>query len=430
MHNEPNNDTNNTYLPRVADTLLTETLSRIGAVLVRGTKWCGKTMTSSQQANSTLYMQDPETAENYLALAEIRPSRLLQGSVPRLIDEWQVAPMLWDAVIFEINKRSSTGQFILTGSAVPKDDSVMHTGTGRIARLTMRPMSLFESKESTGDVSLKSLFDNDEDIEGLSSLTVEDYAFLISRGGWPQAVKLNTSSSVKLAYDYVDAVVESDISQIDQTKRNPDSARALMRSLARSTSQQTSQATIRADMESDGFEITSTTQATYLNALRRLFVVEDLKAWAPKMRSKSALRSAPTWHFADPSIAVAALGASPERLLNDLETMGFLFESLCVRDLRTYTSAMGGEAYHYRDKTGLEADIIIQLRDGRWGAIEVKLGGQRHLEDACKHLNQLEQRVDSSVRNQLAFKMVLTGGKVAYRREDGIFIVPIGCLKP
>lgn len=418
------------YLPRIADNLLNASLDRIGAVLIRGAKWCGKTRTASQRAGSTLFMQDPDKANAYLDVAQIQPSRLLQGETPRLIDEWQVAPVLWDAVVFEVNKRSAYGQFILTGSSVPKDDGVMHTGTGRIGRITMRPMTLFESGESAGEVSLSRLFAGAEDIDGTSNLSIDDIAFLIARGGWPQAVLQNDEAALGLAYDYVEAIVESDISRIDDVKRNPDHARALLRSLARSSAQQTTLKTIREDMQSDGSSVTENTQASYLNALRRLFVVEDLKAWSPKMRSKTALRAAPTWHFTDPSIAVAALGASPSRLLDDLETMGFLFESLCVRDLRTYADFLGGEVLHFRDRTGLEADAIVQLRDGRWGAVEVKLGGAKNIEEGCAHLIDLENRIDTSIVLPPVFKMILTGGQMAYRRKDGVYVVPLGCLCP
>lgn len=421
------------YLPRIADRTLTEKLSYMGAVLIRGAKWCGKTSTAEQQARSSLYMQDPDTAKQNLEMAAIRPSNLLQGAKPRLLDEWQAAPVLWDAVRFAVDRQKGNGQFILTGSATPRDGATMHSGTGRIARMTMWPMALAESGESTNEVSLMSLFDAPQEIEGYSSLTVNDYSFLIVRGGWPEAVTSaaeNKNNSLRIARECLDSIVESDISQVDNVNRNPHDARSLMRSFARNLSQQASLVTIQSDMEADGFPLSEKTLSSYVNALRRIFILDELPAWSPKMRSKTALRTSPTWHFADPSLAAAALDADPDRLLGDLETMGFLFESLCVRDLRVYSTLIDGVMLHFRDRTGLEADAIVQLHDGRWAAIEAKLGGENRIEEACAHLHKLESRIDTKATKPPTFKMVLTGEQYAFRREDGVYVVPLGCLCP
>jgi len=419
-----------TYLHRVADILLAEALRRMGAVLIRGPKWCGKTRTAEELAESILYVQDPDKTRTYLEMAEIEPSRLLEGATPRLLDEWQLAPSLWNAVRFSIDKRQKNGQFILTGSAVPKKDTTMHSGTGRIARIHMRPMSLFESKESTGAVSLRALFDGAQEIVGESPLPLEGIAFVIARGGWPRAVAEGGDDSLMLPNDYLDATVESDISTIDGIERNPTWARALIRSFARNTAQQASLQTIREDMQGDGITISERTVTDYVNALRRLFVLDECPAWSPKMRSKRAVRTSPTWHLSDPSIAVAALRAKPSRLLDDLGTMGFLFESLCVRDLRVYSSALDGSVFHFRDQRGLEVDAIVQLNDGRWGAIEVKLGGQSRIEEACNKLEYFIKRLDTEVVQEPVFKLVLTAGEYAYQRKDGTKVVPLACLGP
>jgi predicted AAA+ superfamily ATPase len=305
----------------------------------------------------------------------------------------------------------------------------MHTGTGRITSLVMRPMSLFESKESTGEVSLVSLFNAVKDVEGVSNVDLEQLTEIIVRGGWPRTIADGQIKGSTTARSYLEAVIESDISRVDGVQRNPHSARALLRSISRSVSQQTAGTTIQADMQADGFELAPNTMKSYLNALRRIYVIDDLKAWAPKLRSKTALRTSPTWHLSDPSLAAAALGADGQYLLSDLETLGFLFESMAIRDLRVYLSALGGEVYHYRDSSGLEADAILQLRDGRWAAVEVKLGG-KSIDNAAANLTKLEQKLISKTTKQLVFKLVLTGGKYAYRRKDGVFVVPLACLKP
>ncbi|HVI39485.1 MAG TPA: DUF4143 domain-containing protein, partial [Anaerovoracaceae bacterium] len=360
--------------------------------------------------------------------ADAKPSLLLRGETPRLIDEWQTAPVLWDAVRFAVDERGESGQFILTGSAVPLDNAVQHTGTGRISRMLMRPMSLFESLESSGDVSLKSIFDGDTNVEGFSNLTIERLAFVLSRGGWPASAGERDDIALKRVYDYVDAVINLDVSRVDGVEKSPARVRALMRALARNISTMANQTTIRNDIAGDEDTISEKTIASYLNALRRIFVVEDLPAWSPAMRSKTTIRTSPKRHFIDPSIATAVLRATPEALLDDFNTFGLLFESLCIRDLRVYAQALDGEVFHYRDKNGLEADAIVHLKDGRWGAIEVKMGS-KEIEDAAKNLKALKDRVNTDKMKAPSFLMVLTGTELAYRREDGVYIVPIGCLK-
>jgi predicted AAA+ superfamily ATPase len=417
------------YLPRIADKVLDTALEASGAVLIEGPKWCGKTKTAEEKAASVLYMQDPDHAVSYQQAVDIKPSLLLKGDTPRLIDEWQMAPVLWDAVRFMVDQRRKAGQFILTGSAVPKDNAVQHTGTGRISRMLMRPMSLFESLESNGTVSLKSLFDNTTGKEGgHSSLTIEKLAFALVRGGWPASVGRRASTALRQVHDYVDAVINIDVSRVDDIEKNPARLRALMRSLARNVSTTASITTIHRDIAADEETISEKTIFAYLNALRRIFVIEDLPAWNPAMRSKTALRAAPKRHFVDPSIAAAVLRANADSLLQDFNTFGLLFESLCVRDLRVYAQSIDGEVFHYRDKNGLEADAIVHLRDGRWGAVEVKMGVQE-IEKAAKNLKKLREKINIDKMKEPSFLMVLTAGELSYQRDDGVYIVPIGCLR-
>jgi predicted AAA+ superfamily ATPase len=416
------------YLGRIADKVLDIALEASGAVLIEGPKWCGKTRTAEEKAVSALYMQDPDYTALYLKAADVKPSQLLTGDSPRLIDEWQMAPVLWDAVRFAVDQRGKSGQFILTGSAVPKDNAVQHTGTGRISRMLMRPMSLFESLESNGTVSLESLFDGTIDVESFSSLTIEKLAFVLTRGGWPASIGQKESIALRRVYDYVDAVINVDVSRVDDVEKNPARIRALMRSLARNVSTTASIATIRDDIAEDESTISEKTISTYLNALRRIFVVEDLPAWNPAMRSKTALRTSPKRHFTDPSIAAAVLRAAPDSLLQDFNTFGLLFESMCIRDLRVYAEAMDGEVFHYRDKSGLEADAIVHLKDGRWGAIEVKMGA-KETETAAENLKTLRNKVNLDKMKEPSFLMVLTAAELGYRRDDGVYIVPVGCLR-
>jgi uncharacterized protein len=416
------------YLTRIADIVLSSALEASGAVLIEGPKWCGKTRTAEEKAASALYMQDPDHTASYLKAADIKPSILINGDTPRLIDEWQMAPVLWDAVRFAIDQRRETGQFILTGSAVPKDNAVQHTGTGRISRMTMRPMSLFESLESNGMVSLKSLFDGSAAGECFSSLTVEKLAFALIRGGWPASIGQSASVAPRQVYDYVDAVINIDVSRVDGVEKSPMRLRALMRSLARNVSTAASITTIQRDIAADEETISEKTISAYLNALRRIFVIEDLPAWNPAMRSKTALRTTPKRHFVDPSIAAAVLRANSDSLLSDFNTFGLLFESLCIRDLRAYAQAIDGEVFHYRDKSGLEADAIVHLKDGRWGAVEVKMGA-KEIDIAVENLKTLREKINLDKMKEPSFLMVLTAGELGYKRGDGVYIVPIGTLR-
>ena len=416
------------YLLRLCDQELQLALQSSGAVLIEGAKWCGKTRTASNAAKSILYMQDPDNTASYQAIADTKPSLLLKGETPRLIDEWQMAPVLWDAVRFEVDKTGDAGQFILTGSAVPDDNVTAHTGTGRFSRMLMRPMSLFESNESNGTVSLGDLFTGNQAIEAMSELSIEKIAFALCRGGWPASIMRNEASALRMSRDYVDAVINHDVSRVDDVEKNPERVRLLLRSLARNVATMASIQTIKNDIEARDISISDKTLSSYLNALRRIFVVEDLPAWLPSMRSKTAIRTSSKRHFVDPSIATAVLRTNPDGLLNDFKTLGFLFESLCTRDIRIYAQVIDGDVFHYRDKSGLESDLIIRLRDGRWAAIEVKLGNKQ-IEEAAQNLLALKEKIDEDKMGQASFLMVLTGGQYAYRRNDGVLVVPIGCLK-
>ncbi len=416
------------YLQRICDKLLASELKASGAVLIEGAKWCGKTSTAQQAARSSLYMQDPDKTSSYLAAADTKPSLLLNGETPKLIDEWQMAPVLWDAVRFEVDKRNKPGQFILTGSAVPSDNLVAHSGTGRISRLLMRPMSLWESGDSNGSISLKELFDKNTDISATSNLSIEKIAFLICRGGWPASVSQENESALKMATNYVESVINMDVQRVDGVEKNPERVRMLLRSLARNISTMVSGQTIMADMESNDIGISEKTLSSYLNALRRIFVIEDTPAWMPSLRSKTAIRTSPKRNFVDPSIATAVMRTNPSGLLNDFETFGFMFESLCTRDMRIYAQANDGAVFHYRDKNELESDMIISLRDGRWAPVEVKLGNKQ-IDEAAKNLLFLQSKINTEKMGKPSFLMVVTGGEFAYTRDDGVLVVPIGCLK-
>lgn len=415
------------YLPRIADSTLSWMLQTSGAVQITGPKWCGKTATGEQCAQSSIFFQDPDESRNLLALADSKPSVLLEGAKPRLIDEWQMAPQIWDAVRYYVDKNNEKGQFILTGSATPKKRPA-HSGVGRIARLRMRTMSLYETQESSGEVSLKSLFDAKDDIGSMVEFDIEDIAYAICRGGWPQAVtELNKKVALMQARNYVEEMLDSDIDELEGKKRNSTWLRAIMRSYARNISTEASIATIAADMQ--GEQPSDVTVAEYVDALKRAFVTDDLEAWNPRLRSKTAVRTSPTRHFCDPSIAAVMLGLTPESLLSDFETFGLLFESLCVHDLRAYADALGAEVKHYRDKTGLEADAVVVMPDGRWAPIEVKMGNSR-IDEAAKHLLKLANRVDTEKEGAPAFLMVLTSTAAAYKREDGVLVVPLAALAP
>lgn len=425
----------NGYRHRIMDSLLAKKLQAKGAVLIEGPKWCGKTTTAEEIAASKVLLAKTDAKEQFKRLLEIDSDTALSGEAPMLIDEWQTVPKLWDAVRYTVDHRRKMGQFILTGSAVPDKDAEKereHSGTGRFAWLTMRPMTLSESGESNGSVSLADLFTAPGKVLERSSLKLQDIAFLICRGGWPMAVGLPEEAALEQAFDYYDAVTKEDVTRVDGVKRASERVRRLMRAYARHQGTQASIATLREDLKNNDIAtLDDDTIVSYLEALRKIFVVEDMPAWNPNLRSKTAIRTADTRYFVDPSIATAALGMGPADLVSDLNTMGFFFETMCVRDLRVYAEALNGKVYHYRDKSGLECDAVVHLRNGQYGLIEIKLGGQSLIDDGVRTLNSLAAQVDTSRMKAPSFKMVLTAtGEYAYRRsEDGIYIVPVGCLK-
>lgn len=427
------------YRSRIADKLLNDKLESKGAVLIRGPKWCGKTTTAEQAANSILYMSQPSSRKSNLELAEIDPGVLLMGATPRLIDEWQIAPQLWDAVRFEVDHRHKVGQFILTGSAVPvnedaRDNGAMrHTGTGRFAIIDMLPMSLFESGDSSGEVSLGELFQAPEIIRGANQLSLQDIAYLICRGGWPYSIatELSRKAALSQAFDYLDLVVEEDISRVDGVARNASRARQILRSYARFQGAQTPVSMIRDDIRSNETDsLSDDSISSYLNALRQIYVIKDLPAWNPNLSSRTAIRTTDTRYFSDPSIAAAALRIGPEDLMKSLTYFGLIFETMCVRDLRVYSQALDGDVYHYRDSNGLECDTVVHLRNGKYALIEIKLGGEKLINEGAENLHKLSSIIDKSKMGEPSFKMILTAvGDYAYRRQDGIYIVPIDCLK-
>ena len=433
------------YKKRIADQILTDKLESSGAVLIEGPKYCGKTTLAKQQAGSVLSMADPNTLSQNLSLARTNISRLLAGETPRLIDEWQIAPQFWDAVRNEVDNRDEDGQFMLTGSAVPpkpkkdekgdiiEEEQIHHTGTGRISRLKLRTMSLWESEDSTGDVSLGGLFRNADSIDGVSYIDLDRLAYLTCRGGWPKAVlKKSTKAALAQAFNYYDSVVSSDIKRVDDTNRDEELTKRIMRSYARNQASQATAGTILADIKNNGDEdMSDSTVYDYIKALKEIFVIEDSVAWNPNLRSKTAIRTSDTRYFIDPSIATASLGLGPNDLINDMETFGLLFETLAIRDLRVYADALDGKVYHYRDKNNLECDAVVHLRNGSYGLIEIKLGGSDLINDGARNLKKLSDKIDTTKMKKPSFMMVLTGiGDYAYKRpEDGVLVVPIGCLK-
>ncbi|EFR55849.1 MULTISPECIES: ATP-binding protein [Bacteroides] len=426
------------YLKRIADDQLKLRLEAFGAVQIKGPKWCGKTTTAELQAKSVIKMQNPDTREGYLAAARTKPSLLLKGETPRLIDEWQVAPVLWDAVRHAVDERRLKGQFILTGSTVIDDDDIMHTGTGRISKMSMYPMSLYESKESNGKISLRELFDNkDLDIDGIaSSLSIEELIFIACRGGWPASLdSMSTTAKLLIAKDYVDIICTEDISKVDKVQRNPALAKIIMRSYARNLCTLAKKTSMLADVSVEMEGTSIKTFDDYVTALEKLFVIEDVEAWCPAIRSATAIRTGKKRCFVDPSIAVAAMGVSPQNLELDLKTFGFIYECMCIRDLRIYSQALGGTLSYYHDRYGLEADAVLHLDDGRYALIEVKLGS-KEIEEGAKHLIELKNLVKekNEQEKQMRLKLpdlliVLTGGELAYTREDGVKVIPLGCLR-
>ena len=423
------------YKKRVVDEILDFYLESMGAVLIEGPKWCGKTRTGEEHAKSVVKLQDPDNVDKYRAAIKAKPSILLEGPTPRLIDEWQDFPILWNAVRHLVDERGEDGQFILIGSAVPcegKKDKIppRHTGTGRIVRMRMRPMSLWESGESTGEISLSALFDGAGEVSGRSSIGVDEIAHLVCRGGWPQAVLAKTPRAAYMkSSSYVDEVVHEDVHRVDGVERNPDRVRNLLKSLARNISTMATNETLLQDLKANDSSISEKTLSSYLNALRKIFLVEDVPAWSPSLKSRLAIRSSMKRQFVDPSVATAVLGATPRRLLNDFRSFGSFFESLCVRDVRVYAQTLDGEVRHYRDQTGLEADMIVALKDGRWGAVEVKLGAG-DIDSAAEGLKKLRAKVDVGRMGHPSFLMILTGTDLGYTRDDGVVVCPLGCLRP
>ena len=419
------------YIPRMVDRALERKLKGKGAVLIQGPKWCGKTTTAEQVAHSIVYMDEPERKEQNVQLADISPSTLLEGDTPRLIDEWQIAPKLWDAVRFAVDHRSGKGHFILTGSSVPPDLSeTTHSGTGRFAWLTMRNMSLYESGESSGEVSIGELFDGCESVTGTNTLDIHRIAHLVCRGGWPEVLDLEEDIALEAAFDYLDGVVNSDISRVDGVQRDPERARRIMRSYARNQGSQIAYTEIARDISTNELSFTDETVASYVKALKSIFVIEDMLSWNPNLRSKTSMRATDTRYFSDSAIAAAALGVGPDDLIADLKTFGLLFETMCVRDLRTYAESLNGGVYHYRDRSGLECDAVIHLRNGLYGLVEIKLGGDRLINEGAANLSKLESMIDTEKMSAPCFKVVLTGtDRYAYRRPDGIYVVPVGCLR-
>lgn len=415
------------YRARIADGMLDFKLQSKGAVLVEGAKWCGKTTTAERAARSILYMSDPATREQNMLAASINPAELLKGEAPRLIDEWQLAPNLWDAVRFEVDHRKAMGQFILTGSSTPADKSkIFHSGTGRFSWLKMRPMSLMESGESNGSVSLKGLCRGEFEVKKNDFYDIHDLAFVACRGGWPAAVDLAGDVALVQAEDYLTATVHDDISRVDGVQRDPERTRRLLRSYARLQGGAAPIATIAADMAAnEADDADRGTVAAYIEALKKIFVIEDSVAWNPNLRSKTAIRTSDARYFVDPSIATAALGVGPDQLVGDLNLFGFIFETLCVRDIRVYAEGMGATVYHYHDKRGLECDAVVVLKNGDYGLVEVKLGGDELIEEGAQHLNAVAEDL---VKSPL-FKAVVTGTSMySVMRPDGVCVVPIGCL--
>lgn len=420
------------YKQRIADRILERKVMGKGAVLIEGPKWCGKTTTAMQMAKSVLDLGDATVLKQSTELIEISPKTLLKGDIPRLIDEWQALPPIWDSIRSEVDCRREPSQFILTGSSVlPEANETIHSGTGRFATIKMRPMSLFESGESSGTISLKDLFEGKPFEIQQNKLTIDDIAFLTCRGGWPWTTLISKNVALDQAFDYIDSVIKKDIQRVDKVKRSAERAKLLLRSYARNVSQQVSYGTIRKDMLSnDTSTLDEDTVADYIKAFKKLFVIEDLAAWNPNIRSKAAIRTSDTRHFVDPSIGTAALGLGPQDLINDLESFGFFFEDMAVRDLRVYADVLDGELYHYRDSNGLECDTVLHRRNGSYALIEVKLGGEQNIEDGAKNIISLAKNIDTDKMPAPSFMAVIIGvGQYAYQRTDGVYVIPIGCLK-
>ncbi len=425
-------NSNNTYLPRLIEKPITESMKTNGCIVIEGPKWCGKSTTSERFAKSVIKLQKPATYKQYRILADIGDDNLLSGEKPVLFDEWQKIPELWDYVRNYIDETSGKGLFILTGSAKPIEDKERHSGIGRMKKIIMRTMSLWESNESSGEVSLRNLFDNTKNVSGKNRYQLKDIAHIICRGGFPSAViEKDKDISLNYAKDYVNTLVSTDITSVDDIKRNPKRARAILKSYARNISTPAKMTTILKDVESNTDTQDIRTINSYIDAFSKLFVIDETESWTPKLRSKTAIRTTSTKHFVDPSIATAILDANPNDLIQDLNTFGLLFENLVIRDLKIYTQSLDGNVYNYRDKSGLEADAVIHLNDGRWGLIEIKLGGETLINEGALTLTKLKEVIDQDKMNKPAFLAIITAtDSFAYKREDGIYVIPIACLKP
>lgn len=421
------------YIKRIADDLVSLQLEAAGVVVIEGAKWCGKSTTTKQQAASMIRMDDPKRKDEYLRLAKTDVEELLAGDTPRLIDEWQKAPQVWDACRYLVDSRDEEGQFILTGSAEPVDSNLLsHTGTGRVGWVKMRPMSLWESGDSSGALSFADLFQGEFKAAAAKETTLREMSYLICRGGWPKAIGKSERVALRQSFNYVDAVAKKEIIEVDEVNRSEYNTRRLLRSYARHQGTQASKGTISSDMQNaDGQGMDDNTIASYLKALKKIYVVEDMEAWNPNLRSKTAIRTSDTRYFVDPSIATAALGVGPSDLMKDLKTLGLLFETLAVRDLRVYAEALDGQVYHYRDSSNLECDSVIHLRNGHYGLVEIKLGGEDLIEEGALNLKSLVEKIDTSKMYAPSFKMIITAvGQYAYSREDGVLVVPLTCLRP
>ena len=416
------------YLPRIVDEEIKNKLTYVGGILIEGAKWCGKSTTGLHHAKSFIEFQNPDKKQEYDEIKNTQPSLFLKGDKPRMFDEWQMYPIVWDSIRTDVDHSSKKGQYILTGSAKPSEGEVMHTGTGRISRVLMRPMSLFESGESTGEVSFRDIIDG-KDISGVSKLSLEDLASIIVRGGWPASLEVKSDAKYRFAKEYVKSLVHEEVKMVDGVERNPEKMQNVLRSLARNISTQVSHSTIETDVKNTfDDEISRPTLNDYLNTLEKLFVIENMNATNLNFRSKYALRTKPKKYFVDPSIATAILEMKPNDLINDLNTFGFMFESLCMRDLKIYTSSFNGDITFYRDEKEFEVDAILRTSSGKWGAIEIKLGAG-YVDEAAQNLLKFKERVDTKKCGEPSFLMVLTGTKYSYKRPDGVYVVSIGCLK-
>ncbi|GHU97845.1 ATPase AAA [Clostridia bacterium] len=418
------------YLLRLIERTIADKLETKGCVAIEGPKWCGKSTTAKLFAKTVIELQRERVFTQYKALAALDEKNLLRGGKPLMFDEWQKIPSLWDAIRCDVDETRERGQYILTGSCKPIEDKERHSGTGRIVKIVMRTMSLWESKDSTGEVSLKSLFDEKPDnIYGKNDINLDRLAFLICRGGWPDIIFDREKLALDASLDYVESLITEDITKVDDVKRDPERARAILRSYARLISSPAPLTKVQSDVEANDMTIDKRTVDSYISAFEKLYVIEDVPCWSPKLRSQTAIRTTNIRQFVDPSVATAISGSTPNDLIADLNTMGLVFESLCVRDLRIYAQTLGGKVYQYHDADGLEVDVIVHVSDGKWGAIEIKLGSPDAIEDGAKHLLAFRDKIDSSKQSKPAFLAVVTGTQLAYRRPDGVYVVPIGCLK-